>query len=309
MTYGEIYDSGCRRLAEAGISEAGLDARLLLEYVCGTDRNDLLAHGDRPVDQEKQEIFLELLEKRCRRIPLQQLTGVQHFMGLEFQVNEHVLIPRQDTEILVEEVLRQLHDGMRILDLCTGSGCILVSLLKFTNACQGLGVDISREALTVAEENARRLLGVTKKPESQGEPGDAGKFIDGTAVHCGESGQVSFLESDLFEKVEGTFDVIVSNPPYIPSHTIETLMPEVRDHEPRLALEGGGDGLAFYRRIIEGCRPHLAGGGMLFFEIGYDQGEAVSEMMEQAGFLEVQVIKDYGGLNRVVFGTLGFGPL
>ncbi len=290
MTYAEIYQAGREMLEKAGIEEAAQDARLLLEYVCGTDRAYLLAHGDVPVDREKEAAYLEIIGRRAQRIPLQQLTGVQYFMGLEFGVNEHVLIPRQDTEILAEEVLKYLHDGMRVLELCTGSGCILISLLRYTNGCQGLGTDISPEALKVAEENAARLLSVS------GGPSEA-------------AGQASlrFQESDLFENVDGIFDVIVSNPPYIPSAVIETLMPEVRDHEPAIALDGGEDGLFFYRKITGECRKYLAGGGMLFFEIGCDQGESVRSLMEQAGFLEVQVVKDYAGLDRVVFGTLGFG--
>lgn len=288
MTYSELYNTGKEILAEAGIGEAALDARLLLEYICGTDRNYLLAHGDEPVDAGKEENFLSLVKKRLCRIPLQQLTGVQCFMGLDFWVDEHVLIPRQDTEILVEEVLRNLHDGMRVLDLCTGSGCILISLLRYTNDCQGLGVDISEEALAVAQKNAKRLL----------EERDAPEGLAGIP-------SVRFLRSDLFESVEGTFDVIVSNPPYIPSAVIDTLMPEVKDHEPRISLDGGEDGLWFYRRILKDCKTYLVGGGMLFFEIGYDQGKAVCDLMKQADFLEVQIVKDYAGADRVVFGTLG----
>lgn len=294
MTYKEACEKGSAILEKAGVPEAVLDARLLLEHVCGTDRNFLLAHGDSIVEPEKQRVFFTFVEKRSGRIPLQQLTGVQYFMGLEFQLDENVLIPRQDTEVLVEEVLRYLHDGMRVLDMCTGSGCILISLLRYTNDCQGLGVDISPKALKVAQENALRLLGEFDGSETGGMELKLTKD------------RVCFVESDLFEKVEGTFDVIVSNPPYIPSGEIAELMPEVRDHEPRFALDGSADGLCFYRRIIGDCKAHLAGGGMLFFEIGYDQGEAVSKLMEQAGFLEVQVVKDYAGLDRVVFGTLGF---
>ena len=287
MTYKDIYAAGKERLVAAGIGEAALDARLLLEYVCGTDRNELIVHGDRPVMEKQERQYHELLERRESRIPLQYLTGEQEFMGLSFLVNKHVLIPRQDTEILVEEVLKNLHDGMSILDLCTGSGCILLSLLRYTNNCRGLGVDISPEALSVARENAKRLVPECLLQEEEG---------DGVKLRL--------LESDLYERVEGQFDVIVSNPPYIPTKVIETLMPEVREHEPRLALDGSEDGLLFYRRIIEGSRAHLKGGGMLFFEIGYDQGKAVSELMEQAGFIQVQVTKDYAGLDRVVSGIL-----
>lgn len=286
MTYRELYEEGKGALAAAEIGEADLDARLLLEFVCGTDRNTLLVYGDREVTVEEETAYRALLAGRADRIPLQQLTGMQNFMGLDFCVNEHVLIPRQDTEILVEEVLRNLHDGMRVLDMCTGSGCILISLLNYSNNCTGVGADISAEALEVAKENAGRLL---KKMSAE------------------LPAEIEFVQSDLFEHITGQFDVIVSNPPYIQTSVIDTLMPEVRDHEPRLALDGSEDGLLFYREIVGESNRYLKQGGMLFFEIGYNQGEAVSRLMEQAGFLEVQVIKDYGGLDRVVCGTRGFG--
>lgn len=279
MTYRECYEQGCRTLQAAGIEEAALDARLLLEAVCGTDRNDLLVHGEKPVAPEAEEKYLNWIRQRAEHIPLQQLTGEQGFMGLTFSVNEHVLIPRQDTEILVEEVLKELHDGMRVLDMCTGSGCILLSLLHYSNDCEGLGVDLSAEALEVAGRNVLKVL----TPEK--------------AEHA------HFLQSDLFEKVEGKFEIIVSNPPYIASAEVEKLMPEVRDHEPRMALDGTEDGLYFYRRIIEEAGKHLVSSGMLFFEIGYDQGQAVSELMRTEGYCDVQVVQDYAGLDRVVFGT------
>ena len=279
MTYRECYEQGCRTLQAAGIEEAALDARLLLEAVCGTDRNDLLVHGEQQVAPEAEEKYLNWIRQRAEHIPLQQLTGEQDFMGLTFSVNEHVLIPRQDTEILVEEVLKELHDRMRILDMCTGSGCILLSLLHYSKDCEGLGVDLSAEALEVAGRNVLKVL----TPEK--------------AEHA------HFLQSDLFEKVEGKFEIIVSNPPYIASAEVEKLMPEVRDHEPRMALDGTEDGLYFYRRIIEEAGKHLVSSGMLFFEIGYDQGQAVSELMRTEGYCEVQVVQDYAGLDWVVLGT------
>lgn len=290
MTYRELYDMGKKVLHSAGVAEAELDARLLLEYVCGTNRNDLLVHGDRAVAPDREELYKELLGKREKRIPLQYLTGVQNFMGLDFSVDSRVLIPRQDTEILVEEVLRNLHDGMHVLDMCTGSGCILISLLHYSNHCDGLGVDISQDALEVAGRNGAELL-----PKESGESAEEG------------FGRIRFLQSNLFQAVEGKFDVIVSNPPYINSAAMESLMPEVGEYEPHLALDGGSDGLSYYRRITEECREYLFGGGMLFFEIGQEQGEAVSSLMKQAGFLDIQVVKDYAGLDRVVYGTLGFG--
>lgn len=285
MNYRECFEKGKGALADAGIEEAALDARLLLEHICGTDRNTLLVHGDRTVSPEEEKQYLDAVERRSRRIPLQQITGQQEFMGLPFWVNSNVLIPRQDTEVLVEEVLKHTHDGMRILDMCTGSGCILISILHYSNDCEGLGVDISSPALEVAEENAERIL--------SGRTGVSARF----------------LQSDLFEAVDGKYDILVSNPPYIRSAVVDTLMPEVKDYEPRIALDGEEDGLVFYRRILSDCKKNLKKGGMLFFEIGYDQAEAVKSMMEQAGFLEVTVKKDFGGLDRVVFGTLGFGAL
>lgn len=278
MIYRECYDKARALLEDAGLEEAALDARLLLEHVCSTNRNDLLVHGDREVTAEQQEQFFDAIRRRQARIPLQHITGVQEFMGLEFMVNEHVLIPRQDTEILVEEVMKDEHDSSRILDMCTGSGCILISLLHYSNWCRGVGVDISASALEVAEQNACKLLAQEKRP--------------------------TFIESDLFEKVEGTFDIIVSNPPYIRTAVIDTLMPEVKDHEPMQALDGSTDGLFFYRKIVEEAPTYLNKGGRLYFEIGYDQGAEVSALMESAGFTQVRVIKDYAGLDRVVSGVL-----
>ena len=275
MQYAKLYQIGKEQLQQAGITDAELDARLLLEFICHTDRNALYAHGDQEIEDEKMQDFLQLIEKRAVHIPLQHLTGEQNFMGLDFLVNEHVLIPRQDTEILVEEIMRDLHDGIRILDMCTGSGCILLSLLHYSNDCSGVGVDVSEDALAVARQNADRLA----------------------------EKQAVFIQSDLFEKVEGSFDLIVSNPPYIRSQEIAGLMPEVREHEPHLALDGKDDGLHFYREIIKGAMPHLKRGGQLFFEIGYDQGEAVQALLAANGYTEIAVVKDYAGLDRVVYGT------
>ena len=295
MTYQESYKEGCRILADAGIEEATLDARLLLEYVCGTDRNTLLVHGDRSVSKEEEVNYRALLEKRAKHVPLQHLTGTQDFMGLSFEVNENVLIPRQDTEILVEEVMKYLHDGMRFLDMCTGSGCILLSLLHYSNECEGVGVDYSKEALEVAKKNAHNLFETTGYNELEMQFGLQDRVL--------AQKQVTFVHSNLFEEVEGKFDIIVSNPPYIATEVCETLMSEVKDFEPRMALDGGEDGLYFYRRIIKESPVYLNRGGMLFFEIGFDQAVAVSNLMEQEGFKEVSVLQDFAGLDRVVYGT------
>lgn len=279
MKYRDLYLYGVEKLNSAGIAEAKLDARLLLEEVCHTDRSDMILYPDREVDGTQHESYVNYIEKRKQRIPLQHIIGKQEFMGLEFYVNEHVLIPRQDTEILVEKAMKNLHDGMRILDVCTGSGCILISLLHYSNDCKGVGIDISEEALGVARKNAEKLL-----PDEK---------------------EISFYQGDLFEALPDTekFDMIVSNPPYIRSDVIPTLEPEVAFHEPVIALDGKEDGLFFYRRIIEEAGKYLCRGAMLFFEIGYDQAEAVLELMMDKGFIEVNTLKDYAGLDRVVYGT------
>lgn len=286
MRYADLYAQGKTVLERAEIEEAALDARLLLEYVCKTDRTTLFAHPEKEVTSEEQERFEELIEKRAEHIPLQHLTGQQDFMGLTFAVNEHVLIPRQDTEILVEEVMRDLHDGVHILDMCTGSGCILLSLLYYSNDTTGVGADLSEEALEVAQANAERLgLASADSATVGGEP------------------RVRFVHSDLFATIDEKFDLIVSNPPYIRTDVIETLMPEVRDHDPRMALDGTADGLYFYRRIIEESEHYLKRGGQLFFEIGHDQAADVSALMQSHGYKEIVIKKDYAGLDRVVYGT------
>ena len=293
QTYREVYEDCTARLTEAGIEEAKLDARLLLEFVCGTDRNTLLVHGDRTVSAEEQERYEVLIAARAAHTPLQHLTGEQEFMGLTFQVNKDVLVPRQDTEILVEEALKNLHDGMRILDLCTGSGCILLSLLQYSNECVGVGVDLSAQALAVAEENYERLR--KERPEMEA------LFLEGDLFQALDRQKAAeYNETDSMG--EG-YDMIVSNPPYIETDVISMLMPEVREHEPVMALDGGKDGLSFYRRIVQGAGDHLKRGGMIFFEIGCEQAESVYEIMERAGFQEIEVVKDFAGLDRVVYGT------
>ena len=282
MTYKALYEYGKKKLEEAGIEEASLDARLLLEYVCHTNRNELLVYGGKNRSEFEAQVYQMAIDRRAARIPLQHITGEQEFMGLRFRVNEHVLIPRQDTEILVEEAMRCLADGMRILDLCTGSGCILLSLLKYSNECEGIGIDISDKALLTARENASALQ------------------LDAV-----------FLEGDLFAPLENyvssktkdrLFDIVVSNPPYIETEEIKVLMPEVREHEPLLALDGGEDGLSFYRKIIQKAPEYMRKGAHLFLEIGCKQGEAVRTLMQEAGFSQIQILKDYAGLDRVVFG-------
>lgn len=277
QSYRDLYKKGEKRLLESGITDAALDARLLLEFVMGTDRNYLLAHGEEPVEETQAERYAALLERRAVHIPLQHITRFQEFMGLRFAVNEHVLIPRQDTECLVEEAMIETMDGMRVLDLCTGSGCILISLMKYKNELIGMATDLSEEALGVAKQNA--------------------------AYH---QVPVTFLKSDLFKDFpvqDKKFDVIVSNPPYIRTTEIDILMEEVRLHEPIQALDGREDGLYFYREISRESGSHLVCGGKLLFEIGYDQGEQVCAIMRGNGFEQIRIVKDLAGLDRVVCGT------
>ena len=274
MTLREAYEYGQEKLKNAGISDAAVDAWYLLEFATGLSRAEYFLRMNEEMAPEEEAKYREYIERREKRIPLQHITGTQEFMGLEFAVNEHVLVPRQDTEVLVETVLDDLQPGMDVLDMCTGSGCILLSLMKLGKEVCGTGVDISEEALDVARGNAEKL-----------------------------DVKATFLQSNLFEKVEGTYDVIVSNPPYIKTSVIEELEAEVRLHDPILALDGKEDGLYFYRRIIGESVKFLKEKGKLYFEIGHDQGVDVKQLMEEAGFSYVTVKKDLAGLDRVVFGV------
>lgn len=279
MTYRECYEYGRNVLKEAAVPDADLDARLLLEFVCQTSYNDLLLYGDRIVEEEKVSSYKILIQKRKERVPLQQITGEQYFCGYPFFVNENVLTPRADTEILVEEALKKLKAGDSILDMCTGSGCILLSLLLMKEGCRGVGVDLSEKALQVAEKNRRQLL-----PEK---------------TDC------VFLQSNLFDALpEEKFSLVVSNPPYIKTADIEELMPEVKDHEPRMALDGEADGLFFYRKIAKEAKRYLTKGGYILFETGFDQREQVCGILTENGYCEVEAHKDYAGLDRVVMGRM-----
>lgn len=275
MTYHEALKLGEKVLETASIVEAKLDAWLLLEMVCKIDRSFYYLHMEDDLLEEQVSEYEIALKKRAEHVPLQYIVGETEFMGLKFKVNSSVLIPRQDTETLVEEALKVITPGMRVLDLCTGSGCIIVSILHNVADVEGCAIDISKQALNVAKENAK---------------------LNGVAVN--------FERSDLFDNVTGTFDVIVSNPPYIPSLEVVKLMPEVGSFEPLEALDGKEDGLYFYREIIASCKEYLKPEGRILFEIGYDQGEAVRAMLLDAGFKEVCVIKDLAHNDRVVTGML-----
>lgn len=275
MTFREAMCFGEEKLNTAGIVDAKSDAWLLLTYVCKIDRTFYYVHMDEEMSSELLAEYEAILNKRAEHVPLQYITGEQEFMGIPFHVNEAVLIPRQDTETLVEEALKLIRPGMKVLDMCTGSGCILISILKNVVDVQGFGYDISKQAINVAKENA--------------------KLNNVNAV---------FERSDLFDEVMDTFDVIVSNPPYIPTDVIGGLMPEVAVYEPIQALDGKEDGLHFYRRIVKDALEFLKPEGKLLFEIGHDQGKTVPALMREAGYKDVRVIKDLAGNDRVVIGGL-----
>lgn len=271
----EVYTEGKNRLQKAGVQSYEFDARQLLFFVFSIDANQYLLNQSMPLSEEEEKkvnSYFEAIQKRSEKIPLQYITGEQNFCGLDFYVNENVLIPRLDTEILVEKILEYEEPGQRVMDMCTGSGCIAITLQKL-GGFQVMAVDISEEALTLARKNAQR-----------------------------NQAQVTFFQSNMFEQLSNTFkvDVIVSNPPYIESKVVDELDDEVKKYEPRLALDGMEDGLHFYRILAREGKRFLNEGGRLYVEIGFDQAEAVKEIFGAQGFLDIQVYKDLAGLDRVV---------
>lgn len=347
--WADVLNYGKKILKNAGIAEADLDAWYLFEQIFGISRAQYFLcareniagstaqkmaaqeqtgnslESKNALDcaelwlKEKLSAYENTLEKRASRIPLQQILGQQEFMGLTFFVNEHVLIPRQDTETLVELVLNEQKDkNVSILDMCTGSGCIAVSLKKLGGYVCVEGADISEEALKVAKRNSEEILensdavssrteqiqNCTNLTNNQNKQNNSAERKISEASKLSQAG-VTFRRSDMFSNFPETeqFDVIVSNPPYIPSAVIEELEPEVRDHEPRGALDGTADGLYFYRILAEECAKHLTPGGHVYFEIGYDQGAAVKELLDIHGFKDTRVIQDLTGKDRVVCGA------
>ncbi len=268
------------QLKNARVPDAEYDAKQLLFHVTGMTVGDWLMRGNERITEREAEAYAELVGRRAGREPLQQIIGTQIFMGLPFHVTTDTLCPRSDTEVLVEKAI-PLCKGADVLDMCTGTGCIAISLSKLAAPKSVTGVDISKEALTVAKDNA-----------------------------VSNDATVSFILSNMFQAVTGTYDVIVSNPPYIPTEQMEGLMPEVKDYEPRIALFGGEDGLDFYRILTAESRRFLRApasgkeGGYLIVEIGFDQGITVPDLFRAAGFADVCVIKDYAGNDRVVWGHL-----
>lgn len=276
MTLKEALKKGVYLLESEDILDAKLDAWYLLSYVAGLSKERFFLVENEEIDELTLFKYQDLLLKRAQHIPLQYIVGEQDFMGLKFWVNENVLIPRQDTETLVEQALSVIPSGSHILDLCTGSGCVLISIIALGQGLSGIGVDISEGAINIAKDNGNRLVG----------------------------NKAVFMQGDLFAPVSGKFNAIVSNPPYIRTADIEDLASEVRDHEPRLALDGSKDGLYFYRKITENAAEYLIDGGHLLCEIGYDQGSEVADLFKTAGFLDVEIVKDLAGNDRVVKGHL-----
>ena len=265
------------KLDAAGISDASVDIWLLLEHFADIDKADYFANQDMELNPVVAKEIEEAVEKRINHIPLQHIIGETEFMGLTFKVNEDVLVPRFDTEILVDEVVKYVGDEYyKILDMCTGSGCIAITVSDMCDNATVVASDISKDALAVAKENNE---------------------LNNT--------DVEFIESDLFENVDGLFDIIVSNPPYIKTEEIENLMDEVKLHDPRLALDGGESGLEFYERIIKDSNDHLKTDGMIFFEIGFDQADDVSKLLEENGFKDIVVKKDLAMNDRVIYAKKG----
>lgn len=271
MTYSELADNGVSRLMAAGFEEARTDVRRLLLYVSNMSPVELLCNGKEEVPEEQMRHFAELLKQRVRHVPVQYITGEQEFCGLPFRVRPGVLIPRPETELLAEAVFA-LSAGKRVLDMCTGSGCIAVAVSKLGAPEFMAAADCSETALQTARENA--------------------------ALHGAD---ITFFQGDLFEPVTGEYDIIVSNPPYIRTGVIDGLMPEVRDFEPHLALDGREDGLYFYRKICREAKKFLRRDGRLMFEIGHDQAGEVADLLEKEEYQEITVKKDYAGLDRMVF--------
>lgn len=271
----DLLKYGQEMLEAKGKDGASFDSRALLSFVMDIPFRDVPLRLDSEITEEQEESFRKLLMRRLAGEPLQYITGEQEFMGLSFHVDPRVLIPRLDTEILAEEALGYIGGSLcSVLDLCTGSGAIGLSIAKLADGAQVTLTDVSCDALEVARLNAKKL---------------------------GVEDKVTFVRSDLFEAVDGSFDLIVSNPPYVRSDVIPGLDTEVKDHEPMLALDGGADGLDIYMKIVEEAADHLNENGCLMMEIGFDQADDIKRMIKKEGrFGEVRVIKDLARLDRVI---------
>ena len=290
MTIRDILTNIRERLQKAGIEDFEYESWVLLEWKLHIDRAEFYMNPNGEVKQELLEDLEEVLLKREQRVPLQYLMGECEFMGFDFSVDERVLIPRQDTECLVELAVEDIRNvktqnrcefnnaadqkneqKVKVLDLCTGSGCIGISVKKLCQNTKVTLADISEGALAVAKKNAENL-----------------------------NANVTLIRGNLFENIEGRFDYILSNPPYIPSQVIQGLMPEVKDHEPRMALDGEPDGLKFYRILAEEGKKYLKNGGSIYMEIGWDQAKDVTKIFETMGFKGLRTVRDMTGNDRVV---------
>ncbi|GAB1483452.1 peptide chain release factor N(5)-glutamine methyltransferase [Treponema sp.] len=295
MTIGEALARGTALLRQAGIETPSLDASLLLSDILQSSRPLLLAHRDDSLALADAVTFLNLIEQRKSGIAVAYLLGFKEFRNLSFRVNPSVLIPRPDTETLLEAALEYLASvaggerdspvlGRRVLDLCTGSGCVAIALKNEVPSLSLCASDLSSDALAVARENALRLLRAQGK-EQGAEP-------------------VQFYQSDLFDSIPGTFMLIVSNPPYVPSALLDTLALEVQN-EPRMALDGGIDGLFLIRRLIKDSILHLDAEGMLLIESGSEQTREIADLLRAEGFHSVRIYKDLAGKERVTGGIVG----
>lgn len=264
----EVKIFGKRYLKGNNIDER--EARLLLAFVLQISLADLFKINE--ITEEQFKLYKETLEKRVSGIPFSYITGEKEFMKLMFKVNENVLIPRPETELLVEEALK--YNVKNVLDMCTGSGCIAVSVAFYNKKANVTAVDISQDALKIAQENATKN-GVN----------------------------VKFVCSDLFTNITEKYDIIISNPPYIETKTIDNLDLEVRK-EPHIALDGGIDGLYFYRNICENAHKYLNENGVLMFEIGYNQGTTVSEILKNNFYKNIRIVKDLSGNDRICIGNI-----
>lgn len=273
MTHRQILNKGKALLKDTGIFEADNDAWLLFTSSFNMNKTEYLMHSEDEADTECEHVYFEKIGRRLNREPLQYIEGKTYFMGLEFDVDKNVLIPRFDTEILVENALKYIKKGSRVLDMCTGSGCIAISLSVFGDSIV-TGADISEAALNIAERNKKK----------------------------NNADRVTFVKSDMFEEINDKYDYIVSNPPYIATCDILKLETEVKDKEPVLALDGHEDGLFFYRILAKMSGNYLKDGGGIFLEIGYDQAESVASLLKENLFTDIKVIKDLNGLDRVVCG-------
>ncbi len=275
MTYGQLLQQATSDLEAANIADASYDAFAIFEHTFKMTKAEYLMKSRDEVSNA--DGFLELVRRRALHEPLQYITGSQCFYGLDFYVDSRVLIPRFDTEVLVENILtHEKDDNLDVLDICTGSGCIAITLASNRPTWKVLGSDISEDALEVSGINKDKC-GITN---------------------------VSFVRSDLLDSIDGLYDIIVSNPPYIERQVIEGLSSEVKDHEPMLALCGGEDGLDLYKRIVADATSHLKAGGRLYFEIGYNQGQAVSDLLREYGYHDILVKQDLAGKDRMVSGSL-----